>query len=274
MDDGFDSGRLTDSQDALSLLRSAAAERLRQLLGAEGLAKASPIQLAETANEVLDALVDGSAVKPTLAEQRQLLRDVVDAMRAERAAATASSTSARAEATGPADPPHDPLADIGARAAPEAKNKREMQVKQQVMPLLMQRIDISVASALGPDELRHQIAEIVEEIIVDLKIQLNAAELRAIVRLLVDDMVGLGPLEPLLHDETVTDIMVNGAHQVYVERKGKLELTGITFRDDAHVMNIATRIVTRIGRRVLVRTRELLDFLDQNSTPSPRENRR
>ena len=95
------------------------------------------------------------------------------------------------------------------------------------MPLLMQRIDISVASALGPEELRNQIAEIVEEIIVDLKIQLNATELRSIVRLLVDDMVGLGPLEPLLKDETVTDIMVNGPHQVYVERKGKVELTDV-----------------------------------------------
>ena len=69
-------------------------------------------------------------------------------------------------------------------------------------------------------------------------------------RLLVDDMVGLGPLEPLLADETVTDIMVNGPHQVYVERKGKLELTDVVFRDDAHVLHVATRIVTEVGRRV------------------------
>ena len=67
---------------------------------------------------------------------------------------------------------------------------------------------------------------------------------------LVDDMVGFGPLEPLLADETVNDIMVNGPQQVYVERKGKLELTDIRFRDNAHVMNIAQRIVTRVGRRV------------------------
>ena len=137
-----------------------------------------------------------------------------------------------------------------AKNAPEQKNKRELQVKAQVMPLLMQRIDISVASALGPEELRNQIAEIVEEIIVDLKIQLNATELRSIVRLLVDDMVGLGPLEPLLHDEFVTDIMVNGPHQVYVERKGKVELTEVVFRDDPHVLHVATRIVTEVGRRV------------------------
>src|SRR3546814_18481322 len=63
-------------------------------------------------------------------------------------------------------------------------------------------------------------------------------------------MLGLGPLEPLLQDETVTDIMVNGADKVYVERRGKLEQTEIAFRDNAHVMNIALRIVSRIGRRV------------------------
>jgi pilus assembly protein CpaF len=145
------------------------------------------------------------------------------------------------------------LADAGevkSTGAPEAKHKRALQVKQQVMPLLMQRIDISVASSLGPEQLRAQIAEIVEEIIVDLRIQLNAAELRNIVRLLVDDMVGLGPLEPLLHDETVTDIMVNGPYQVYVERKGKVELTDVVFRDDPHVLHVATRIVTEVGRRV------------------------
>ena len=68
--------------------------------------------------------------------------------------------------------------------------------------------------------------------------------------MLINDMLGLGPLEPLLADETVTDIMVNGATQVYVERAGKLELSDVRFRDDGHVMNVATRIVTQIGRRV------------------------
>jgi pilus assembly protein CpaF len=63
-------------------------------------------------------------------------------------------------------------------------------------------------------------------------------------------MLGLGPLDPLLSDDTVTDIMVNGAKQIYVERRGKLELTGATFRDNAHVMSIATRIVSTVGRRI------------------------
>jgi pilus assembly protein CpaF len=245
MEDGFDPGRLTASHDSLSMLRSAACERLRQALGPERLAKASPLEIADTANGVLEALVTAADAKPTLLEQRQLLRDMVEAMRAERAAATPAAAPAPS-----ADPLQDPLAEGETKNTPETRHKREMQVKQQVMPLLMQRIDISVASSLRPDELRTQIAEIVEEIIVDLKIQLNATELKTIVRLLVDDMVGLGPLEPLLADESVTDIMVNGPYQVYVERKGKLELTDVVFRDDPHVLHVATRIVTEVGRRV------------------------
>jgi pilus assembly protein CpaF len=246
MDDGHDVHRLTISHDLPSMLRAAATERLRQMLGAS-LATASPLQIAETANEVLDALVGTHEARPGLAEQRQILRDICEAIRVERAAA-APLLAAPEQAAG--DPLADPLADVVVKGAPEARNRRELQVKQQVMPLLMQRIDISVASALGPDELRTQIAEIVEEIIVDLRIQLNATELRSIVRLLVDDMVGLGPLEPLLADDAVTDIMVNGPHQIFVERRGKVELTDISFRDDQHVIHVATRIVTEVGRRV------------------------
>jgi pilus assembly protein CpaF len=239
MEDGLQPHAL---DGAHSLLRTAATERLRQTLPAAELLGASPVRLAEAANEVLEALVANCAERPSLAEQRDILRGIVAAIQAERAAARGPEP---AEA---ADPLADPAAT--AKTGPENRNKRELQVKAQVMPLLMQRIDISIASALGPEELRAQISEIVQEIIVDLRLQLNAAEMRSIVRLLVDDMIGLGPLEPLLADETVTDIMVNGPHQVYVERRGKLELTDVVFRDDPHVMHVATRIVTEVGRRV------------------------
>jgi pilus assembly protein CpaF len=253
MDDGFEKGGIVPGEGALSMLRVAATERVRQALGPDGLAGANAYQLAELANDALDGLVANRSDKPGPMEQRQLLREVVDVLTAERAAAARASAPEAEPAEEPVeDPLADPLSEAGTRGpgAPEAKNKRAVQVKQQVMPLLMQRIDISVASSLGPEQLRAQIAEIVEEIIVDLRIQLNAAELRNIVRLLVDDMVGLGPLEPLLNDETVTDIMVNGPYQVYVERKGKVELTDVVFRDDPHVLHVATRIVTEVGRRV------------------------
>jgi pilus assembly protein CpaF len=91
---------------------------------------------------------------------------------------------------------------------------------------------------------------VVGEILTEEKIRLNGAEQRALVENLVDDMLGLGPLEPLIADETITDIMVNGPYQIYVEQGGKLKLTDVKFRDNQHVLNICTRIVTKVGRRV------------------------
>ena len=122
--------------------------------------------------------------------------------------------------------------------------------KRQVQPMLLERIDVQTAVKLPRGELAAQIGEISAEILAELRIRLNGAEHRDLVTMLINDMLGLGPLEPLLADDTVTDIMVNGPKQVYVERKGKLELTHVQFRDDAHVMNVALRIVTQVGRRV------------------------
>jgi pilus assembly protein CpaF len=119
-----------------------------------------------------------------------------------------------------------------------------------IYPLAIQRIDTEVAAKLEREELARQLTDVVAEIIVELKLQLNHAEQRQLVTLLLDDMLGLGPIEPLLADEGITDIMVNGPKRVYVERKGKLELTDVSFRDNGHVMGVATRIVTQVGRRI------------------------
>ena len=119
-----------------------------------------------------------------------------------------------------------------------------------IYPQIMERIDTEVAAKLTRDELARQLGAVTAEILIEQKIQLNQAEQRHLVTVLLDDMLGLGPLEQLLADDGVTDIMVNGPNQVYVERKGKLELTDVVFRDNGHVMSIATRIVTQIGRRI------------------------
>jgi len=119
-----------------------------------------------------------------------------------------------------------------------------------IHPLIMERIDSEVASRLTNAELTAQLAGVVAEVLPDLKIQLNQREQRDLVTLLVNDMLGLGPLEVLLADNTVNDILVCGAKSIYVERRGKLELTNITFRNDAHVMSVAGRIVNSIGRRI------------------------
>jgi pilus assembly protein CpaF len=114
----------------------------------------------------------------------------------------------------------------------------------------MERLDVSAASQLPRDDLTRQIGEIVREIVLDEKLNLNGPEQQAIVDIMLDDMLGLGPLEPLLADDLVTDIMVNGPKQVYIERRGKLELSDVTFQNDEHVLNIARRIVSQIGRRI------------------------
>jgi pilus assembly protein CpaF len=124
------------------------------------------------------------------------------------------------------------------------------EAKLKIQPLVVDRIDIGAAARLDREELGRQIGELVGEILREERIRLNQREQKDLVELLLDDMLGLGPLEPLLADETVTDIMVNGPYQVYIERKGKLEISDVKFRDNGHVLNICSRIVSQVGRRV------------------------
>ncbi len=141
-----------------------------------------------------------------------------------------------------ADPARSAQA-VGSRAAIDDAVPR-------IYPMVMERIDPEVAAKLQRPELARQLQSVIGEILVEQKIQLNQLEQRDLVTVLLDDMLGLGPIEPLLADETISDIMVNGPKQVYVERRGKLELTNVSFRDNTHVMSVATRIVTQVGRRI------------------------
>ncbi|MGE3714322.1 MAG: CpaF family protein [Alphaproteobacteria bacterium] len=122
--------------------------------------------------------------------------------------------------------------------------------KEKIYNLLMEQIDINTSSRLPRDELKRQIIELIGEIVMEQRLLLSQAEQQLLANQIVDDMLGFGPLEPLLKDDAISDIMVNGPYQVYVERKGKLTLTDVKFRDNDHVMAIATRIVTGVGRRV------------------------
>ncbi|MZR31905.1 CpaF family protein [Sneathiella sp. DP05] len=129
-------------------------------------------------------------------------------------------------------------------------NKHLETVKEVVQPLLMERIDISAAVTMDRLDLARDISDIITDILIEERIQLNQREQRELTESLMHDMLGLGPLEPLLADETITDIMVNGPKQVYIEQKGKLVLSDCQFRDNAHVMQVAGRIVSHVGRRV------------------------
>lgn len=134
--------------------------------------------------------------------------------------------------------------------AEDNSSETVINAKESVQPLLMEHIDAGAAAELPRPILAEQVSEIVGELLVQERISLNLREQRDLVTILLNDMLGLGPLEPLLADDDITDIMVNGPKQIYVERYGKLELTDVEFRDDQHLMNIALRIVTAIGRRV------------------------
>ncbi len=132
----------------------------------------------------------------------------------------------------------------------DANKKTLFEARDRIQVLLMEHIDPTAAADLPRPELADQVGEVVGELLVQEKINLNLTEQRDLVSLLLDDMLGLGPLEPLLADDTISDIMVNGPNQVYVEQKGKIILTDVHFRDNQHLMNVAQRIVTAVGRRV------------------------
>ena len=120
----------------------------------------------------------------------------------------------------------------------------------QIQSALYDRIDAAAATKLPREELNRQILELIAELVTEQRLSLHIREQELIGATIVDNMIGLGPIEPLLRDESITDIMINGFSQIYIERRGKLELTDVQFRDNQHVMNVAQRIVTRIGRRV------------------------
>jgi pilus assembly protein CpaF len=122
--------------------------------------------------------------------------------------------------------------------------------RDEILAEVLERIDASTAVRLSREDLQSQLGGLVAEILLERRIVLGQREQQDLTRQLVDEMVGFGPLEPLLNDESVTDIMVNGPSKVYVERGGKLVLTDVTFRSNAHVMNVAQRIVSRVGRRI------------------------
>ncbi|MDR0968301.1 MAG: CpaF family protein [Holosporaceae bacterium] len=115
---------------------------------------------------------------------------------------------------------------------------------------MLSRINLASAFKLTPEELRAEIESFVFDFAQERRAQVTKREQISVARELVDDMIGLGPLEILLDDDSISDIVVNGPHQIYIERGGLMELASIRFRDDAHLLQIAQRIANRVGRRV------------------------
>jgi pilus assembly protein CpaF len=129
--------------------------------------------------------------------------------------------------------------------ARESFRDTKFRIQQRVIADLDPKLDLS-----NQVEVRRQIEEIFSRSVDEEGLALTRAERVRMLEQITDEIVGLGPLEPLLRDESVTEIMVNGPRQVYIERGGKLELSNITFQNDEHVMRIIDRIIAPIGRRV------------------------
>jgi pilus assembly protein CpaF len=116
--------------------------------------------------------------------------------------------------------------------------------------ILISRLDLEKLSRVNSTQARQAVAAVVKEIIAEQKVPLSMNEQQKIQSDLLDEVFGLGPLEPLLRDTTISDVLVNGKDRVFIERGGVLQRTDTTFRDDRHLMQIIDRIVSRVGRRV------------------------
>jgi pilus assembly protein CpaF len=134
-------------------------------------------------------------------------------------------------------------------AAP-GHSSRYYTIKTKLHQKVLTRIDLAAAEALSAEQLKTQLRELVERLIDEDAIPVNTHERAQLVTELQNEILGLGPLEPLLADPTVSEVMVNGYQSVYVERRGKIEPTGLRFNDDQHLLKIIDKIVSRVGRRI------------------------
>jgi pilus assembly protein CpaF len=261
----------------IPLLRDRVLPFLKERLPAE---KARWTARGDVAREAKQAVTDFLAknhIELNLLDQRDLVTALVNGILAEAATATkpAETTPASAPTATPAPAGSDvpkalPIRSVIPTASttanipleaqleppkqdPYARNPSRASIEQakvKLHPIVMERIDTSAAAKMKREDLSRDLSGLVAELLAETKIQLNATERQELVKQLLDDMLGLGPLEPLLNDETISEIMVNGPKQVYIENKGKLVLSEVQFRDNAHCLAIATRIVTAIGRRI------------------------
>ena len=149
----------------------------------------------------------------------------------------------------PEPPEPDDVPDLS-KAAKAGASERLAEIKVLVFNDLLEAVDLAEISKLESDQVREEITDMTAEIISMRGLVLTVQEQQQVVVDICNDILGLGPLEPLIERDDIADIMVNGPGQVYIETNGKIELTDITFRDNAQLMNICQRIVTQVGRRV------------------------
>ncbi|MFB3114616.1 MAG: CpaF family protein [Nitrospirales bacterium] len=123
-------------------------------------------------------------------------------------------------------------------------------LKHRLHGLVIDALDLTIVSKLDPDLLRTELSSLVQHLLEQESAPLNIREREQLISQIQNEVMGLGPLEPLVQDPTINDILVNRADQIYVERGGKLELTDVRFRDETHLRKVIEKIVSAVGRRI------------------------
>lgn len=141
-------------------------------------------------------------------------------------------------------------APVKTEGAGAAESRSYQELKSRIHQKLLDRVDLAVMESMPPDRLKEELKVLVERLLSEETLAINEAERKSLVRDIQHEVLGLGPIEPLLADPTISDILVNTYRQVYVERSGKLDMTEVRFESDSHLMKIIDKIVSGIGRRV------------------------
>ena len=132
----------------------------------------------------------------------------------------------------------------------DMKPKAYQEMKSAFHRDLLSRVDLEKLNYLDDNHARSQIQAVIQDLVAHSNVPLSASERERLSREVLDEVFGLGPLEPLLQDPTISDILVNTYSNVYIERAGLIEETNVTFKDDIHLMHIIDKIVSAVGRRV------------------------
>jgi pilus assembly protein CpaF len=150
----------------------------------------------------------------------------------------------------PTGPQARPAAEVAAADKEKKRKDRLAELKQELHKRLLDNLNLAALEQATESNLKSEIAAITSEALDEMSVSLNKDDRATLNQELYDEVMGLGPLEPLLKDDTVNDILVNGPNRIFVERGGKLELTDITFKDERHLLRIIDKIVSAVGRRV------------------------
>ena len=190
--------------------------------------------------------------KPEAGPAKPAMVAVGAAQAAPRPQASAAAPAKAPVAAVAAPKPHVPKTPAEAAAADKERKRKDrlQELKVELHKRLLESLNLAAIEKASEAQLKSEIAAISAEALDEMSVALSAPDRAQLHQELYDEVMGLGPLEPLLKDETISDILVNGPHRIFVERGGKLTLSDVTFKDERHLLRIIDKIVSAVGRRV------------------------